>query len=154
DALPLRKRAARGAASRWSAQFGWLCALVLIAVTSYWVGMQLTYLRVLPPQHYAFLRRLNEPPFKGKTFVVNGYAGPIAATTHGWAYMDENLVRNLLVVAPGPTNELQLDRKYLWFADRYVNLAYQRPDYFICIMPQSLYAIGETARRQANQGAG
>jgi hypothetical protein len=153
DALRRRPRADATSSSPASRVFGLICAGILVVTGWYWIAVQAAYLHLLPLDHYAFLRKLEQPPFRGKSFVVNGYAGPIAASTGQWAYMDDNLVRNLLVVSAS-SRELQLDTTYRWFADRHKNPAYQRPDYFVCIVPQSMYVIAEVAWRKAGAGAG
>jgi hypothetical protein len=130
-----------------------LCVAVLAILGVYWLGMQAMYVSLLPADHYAFLRLLREPPFRGATFVTNGYAGPIAAATGNWAYLDENLLRNDLVIAVG-SNQLGLDTRYLWFADRGENPAYRRPEYFVCVTPQSFASLSAQAlRRKTDQGA-
>jgi hypothetical protein len=126
----------------------WLSVGVVTALCIYWIGMQVTYFRALPPLHYAFLRLLGEPPFRGASFVVTGYAGPIAASTQNWAYLDVNLLRNELVIEGG-SNELALDTRYLWFADKLSNPSYRKPDYFICIASQTLNSMAEAASRRA-----
>jgi hypothetical protein len=150
----LPSRCQSGPASESASRlFPWICAVALAAVTGYWLVVQAVHVRLLPPRHYDFLRMLSEPPFKGGTFVVNGYAAPIAAATGNWAFLDDNLVRNVLVIAVG-SRELTFDSKYLWFADRRSNPAYRRPEYFACIAPQSLYAIAQEAQRRAGSDTG
>ena len=39
------------------------------------------------------------------------------------------------------------DKTYVWFADRETNLEYRRPEYFLCMIPQSPEAL---AKRFAN----
>jgi len=67
---------------------GGAATFVVIFISVYWAGIQVMYARLLPPDHYSFLKELRKPPYKGKTFVVNNYAAPVAAMTGDWAYYD------------------------------------------------------------------
>lgn len=105
----------------------------LAYVVVFWLHLQVAYLQLFTPQHYTFLSRLAEPPYAGASFAVNTYAAPIAAYTKQWAYISPFLAGREVslgdrgfVQAPDPD-------AYVWFADRQVNPAYARPDYFLCI---------------------
>ena len=114
------------------------CALLL---SIYWLGLQNFYYRHLPPDHFAFLKTLELPPFKGSSFVVDTYAAPIAVATGQWAYFDYKIGgANIIKTAEGP--RIDHDPKtYSWFADKKTNDSYKRPDYFICISPQNLLTV-------------
>lgn len=124
-------------------------AMVLI----YWLGIQLYFVRLIPPDHYAFLDRLSRPPYAGKTFVVNSYAAPVAAKTGAWAYLDATLMSSSLEKLEALEKvdgrlQLVFDKTYVWFADRKTNPSYSRPDYFMCIIVQSTStAVEEFAER-------
>jgi hypothetical protein len=106
----------------------------------FWVTLQATHARLLPATHFAFIKQLARPPFRGASFAVDTYAAPIYAYTGQWAYFDTRLG------APGGAGVSLTDdgyvadrdaRSYLWLADRQ-NDRYQRPDYFLCIRFQDL----------------
>lgn len=105
---------------------------------AYWVNLQAVYIRMLPPDHMAFLRMLALPPYRGASFVTNAYAAPIAYATGQWAYLDSDAMPNLKISQGKEGYEISRDYRYLWMADRDENPAYQRPDYYLCFHPQSL----------------
>ncbi len=67
---------------------GVAAAVVAAFVCIYWAVLQTTYVRLLPPDHFSFLKTLRRPPYQGKSFVVTNYAAPVAAMTGAWAYFD------------------------------------------------------------------
>src|SRR5258706_13817550 len=71
---------------------GGLTLFVLV----YWINLQSTYVKWLPPDHYAFLKTLGAPPYRGASFVVDNYAAPAAFYTGTWAYYD-SMVGNGLI---------------------------------------------------------
>ena len=111
-------------------------ALLAVFVCAYWAGLQVMYSRLLPPDHYRFLKDLRKPPYQGKTFVVNNYAAPVAAMTGAWAYYDPLLTDGWTLSSRG--YELPHDPRYVWFADRGRNKAYKKPDYYVCMTAQNL----------------
>jgi len=114
------------------------CALVL---SIYWLGLQNFYYQHLPPDHFAFLKKLELPPFKGKSFVVDTYAAPVAIATGQWAYFDYKIGgANIIKTVEGP-RIIHDPTTYAWFADKKYNDSYKRPDYFICIAPQNLLTM-------------
>jgi len=122
-----------------------------MSLAAYWLVLQSSYLRWLPPTHYAFLKVLASPPFRGASFVVDNYAAPVAAYTGQWAYMDPAIEQARLTVHGGVTR-IQGSARYLWLADRSSNSAYRRPQYFLCMVPQSLATV--LARIQHERGEG
>ena len=112
-------------------------ALMLVGLAWYWISIQYTYLHLLPPNSYDFLRKLEQAPYQGKSFIVNNYAAPIASATGEWAYLHAALTEGRLA-QKGGTYVVEMDGTYLWLADKDKNATYQYPDYFICITPQSL----------------
>jgi hypothetical protein len=122
--------------------FGFLCY--------YWIGVQAAQVRLMPPDYLPVLDELAKPPYKGKTFIANTYAAPIAAKTGNWAYLHGSMVENELDVE-GDRVSIPFDKRYIWFADRDSNPDYARPDYFICITIQSPYTV---AARMATEEAG
>lgn len=111
-------------------------ALLAVFICVYWAGIQVMYFRLLPPDHYRFLKDLRKPPYQGKTFVVNNYAAPVAAMTGAWAYYDPLLTDGWMLSDRG--YELPRDPRYIWFADRARNKAYKKPDYYVCMTAQNL----------------
>jgi hypothetical protein len=134
---PLLPRTVVGVAS--------ISTLGLLAV--YWVGVQLTYVKLMPPDHYAFLNRLSEPPYVGKSFLVNTYAAPVAAKTGTWAYLNAKLT------ATDPVGDVAdfkfpVDTTYLWLADKRTNPDYDRPEFFLCVSVQATSTMIEEVRRR------
>jgi hypothetical protein len=132
---------------------GWRAALVAYAqgsltatsvglalfLAAFWIVVQASYVQWLPPTHYAFLKTLAQPPYRGATFVVDNYAAPVAAYTGQWAYFDPEVALARFVRDKGMLR-LASDRQYLWFADRETNADYGRPKYFLCMIPQTPYS--------------
>ena len=127
------------------------CAIVLLALMAwYWLAMQARYVQLMPPDNYQFLKRLREPPYEGKSFIVSNYAAPIAASTGQWAYLHSGLSNNRLAEKNGRL-AVEPDNTYLWFADRNSNAAYARPDYFICAIPPIVWSMHEMLRVKAGR---
>ena len=128
---------------------------VLLAsfLVGYWFLVQARYVSWLPPDHYAFLKKLMHPPYRGASFVANNYAAPVAAYTGQWAYFDPAISQGF-VVRKGQYLHLAGDRKYLWFADRDTNPEYREPDYFICMIAQTPMAVVNRLRRDRGSGLG
>lgn len=124
-----------------------LCAFMV----GYWVLIQVSYLRWMPPDHYSFLKKLSSPPYRGAAFVVNNYAAPVAAYTGQWAYFDPAISQGFFVRMDGKWH-LAGDKKYLWFADRDSNPEYQKPGYFVCMIGQSPITVAYGILKE--QGAG
>ena len=130
-----------------------------VMVLFYWLGIQLYYVRLIPPNHYAFLEKLTRAPYAGKTFVANTYAAPVAAKTGAWAYLDATLMSlspeklEALKKVDG-RYQLVFDTTYIWFADRKQNPSYERPDYFMCIVVQSTSTAVEEFSERHGMGNG
>ena len=121
-----------------------VAASLLVVATSYWMNLQTTYTRLLPPTHFGFMKQLGDEPFRGASFAANTYAAPIYAYTGQWAYFDTRLgLQDGGAVSPGE-NGTVVDRDartYLWLADRESNREYERPEYFLCVTYQDLRTI-------------
>lgn len=131
-----------------------LASLATLAVVSvYWAGVQLSYIRLLPPNHYSFLDKLSKPPYVGNGFLVNTYAAPIAAKTGTWAYLDDKLMFPKLEQNDG-RYEIPFNTTYLWFADKRSNPEYTRPGYFLCVAVQSTSTMIDEIREQNGLGKG
>jgi hypothetical protein len=73
--------------------------------------------------------------------VVNQYSAPVAAFADQWAYFDPLIsTGRVTLTSQGYALERDLDT-YLWLADRRDNPAYLRPDYYVCMIPQSLDTV-------------
>jgi hypothetical protein len=104
---------------------------------SYWFVTQLTFIRLMPPNHWSFLKDLRFSPYLGSSFVVNNYAAPIAEMTEEWAYYDPEFSKGVTFL----TNTGYLrnySNTYLWLADKDSNQEYRKPDYFACMTQQTL----------------
>jgi len=110
----------------------------LLLGVAQWVSNQITYVRLLPPTQFSWLKTLQAENFRGKSVVSNTYAHPFAVTTDSWGYIDFRLASGSYVDTP---DGFAPDRStvYLWMADRYDNSAYKWPDLFVCFIPPTLY---------------
>lgn len=114
---------------------------------TYWVMLQVTYARVVPPDSYAFLRQLERPPFKGRSVVSNTYPAPMAGRTGSWGYADSTLLGGrVTLTADGFVPER--DPKYLWFADRDTNPAYRKPELGITVVQRPNFSTALQFRRE------
>jgi len=111
---------------------------VFLFCVGFWLNMQATYLALLPPNHFAFLKLLAQPPYRGASFTLNTYAAPTAAYTDQWAYMDTTLAQARIALTDNGFTVAQELQSYLWLADRRTNPEYRRPDYYLCMRYQSL----------------
>ena len=111
---------------------GQLFLLAIIAfLVFYWSKLQILYIKYLPPTHAQFLKELRKEPFKGSSFISNHYALPIAHMTKDWAYQISPEILDYLVTPSRGLEALKQATTYRWFADRYSNPAYTRPQYFL-----------------------
>jgi hypothetical protein len=108
--------------------------------TVYWGGLQLQYVRLLPPDHFGFLKTLRETPFKGASFAANNYALPITRMTGNWAYFDPKMAEGKVTLSPDGYSP-QRDLTYLWMADGRTSDRYLKPDYFLCIITQNISTV-------------
>lgn len=125
-----------------------IASLITLGMLSvYWIGVQLSYLKLMPPDYFSFLDKLSKPPYVGNSFVVNTYAAPIAAKTGAWAYFNASLTSEKLA-KNGDRYEFSFDTTYLWFADKRINPDYARPSYFLCVTVQSTSSVMEGVHKQ------
>jgi hypothetical protein len=122
-------------------------------VLAYWFGVQFSYIKLMPPDQYSFLKRLSEPPYVGQSFVVNTYAAPVAAKTGAWTYLNANLMSPELAKVKD-RYVVPFDTTYLWFADKRVNPDYARPAFFLCVAAQSTSTMLEELRQRNGVGIG
>jgi len=115
---------------------GIACLVLLVAVLGVYGRTQITMAKLLPSTHYSFLEMLGEEPYKGASFVVDNYAGPVASYTGEWAYFDPRFSEG--DVRLGPTGFVVMrDMRHLWSSDRLTNASYTKPKYFLCMRPQT-----------------
>jgi hypothetical protein len=104
----------------------------LAGVLVYWGSLQSFLFRKLPPDTISFFPVLSTPPFRGSTFAALSYGATPAYFTGNWAYLDANSALAEGRVTLGPDGyEVKQDLTYAWFADRAVNAAYRKPEYFM-----------------------
>ncbi|MCC7368892.1 MAG: hypothetical protein IT306_10745 [Chloroflexi bacterium] len=103
-----------------------------------WGKVQLGYLTLLPPTHFAFLKTLAEPPYLGQSFVGNRYMAPPAAYTGQWAYIDATIGQARIELTDDGYRVAQELQTYVWLRDRATNSAYREPRYYLCTRYQSL----------------
>ena len=155
DAMDFSKDAAAISRFRWispRAIVGVASLATFSLLTLYWAGVQFSYVRLLPPDHYSFLQKLSKPPYVGKTFLVNTYSAPIAAKTGAWAYWNVNLKSTEPLPSEGYV--FPFDMTYLWFADKKTNPEYAHPEYFLCVNMQSISTVLQEALRKKGLGDG
>ena len=147
-----RLAAAIAASRGWRAPRRWGVAAGALVMLQ-WANNQAAYIAFMPPDGLRILKTLAHPPYKGASFVSNAYAAPIAAFTGKWAYLDHQLGRANMEGRDGAWR-LKTEDRDLWFADRDRNPEYRRPQYFICLMPQSLYSVLKQLHVAKSDGAG
>jgi len=114
----------------WS---GGAVGLLMLAIYG---ATQLSLVKALPPDHYSFLPLLGMAPYRGKSFVMDNYAAPVTTYTGEWAYFDPQFpARELLLESDG--FKVRRDMRHLWSRDQLENAAYKKPDYFLCMRPQT-----------------
>lgn len=115
-----------------------ISVMVMFGMLFFWCETQINAVRIFPPNHFNFTKKLASAPYSGATFIVNNYAAPIAAYTQQWAYMDPQIANANTATDVFGKVRLIGDNRYLWFADKKSNESYRRPDYFICVINQTV----------------
>lgn len=140
-------------AKRWtvlssysSASFAAVSVALAAFFVIFWAVVQVSYVKWLPPSHYAFLKTLAEPPYEGASFVVDNYAAPVAAYTGQWAYYEPGVLRAR--IDHRGALRIPAERHNLWLADRDTNAQYQRPQYYVCMIPQTMWTVRERIARE------
>jgi hypothetical protein len=106
----------------------------LASAVLYWSNLQAFLFRKLPPDEISFFRILSAPPFRGSTFAASIYGGTLSYFNKNWAYYDANSALAEGGVTLGPDGyRVKWDDSYVWFADRRVNAAYNKPEYFLAM---------------------
>ena len=114
----------------------WAGGAVGLFMLAVYGATQLWLVKALPPDHYAFLPMLGMAPYRGKSFVIDNYAAPVTTYTAEWAYYDPKFPEaELLLAADG--FKVGRDLRHLWSRDQLENPAYRKPDYFLCMRPQT-----------------
>jgi hypothetical protein len=124
-----------------AAALGGASLLLLISVTimiASWAKVQTSYLALLPPTHFAFLKMLADPPYVGQSFVGNRYMAGPAAYTGQWAYIDATIGQARIELTDDGYRVAQELQTYLWLRDRATNPAYREPRYYLCVRYQAL----------------
>ncbi len=124
-----RPGASGGSAStRWG---GLVALLLLLHAVVFWLGRQSAYMALMPPDGGRVFQQLAQPPFRGKSFVVNSYGAPVATATGSWAYIDQRLVNSGHYKLTSDGYRPDGNSIYLWMTDR-ANPKYAFPDYALC----------------------
>jgi hypothetical protein len=104
------------------------------AVVVYWGSLQVFLLKKLPPHGISFFPILSTQPFLGSAFAGSIYGGTSAYFNKKWAYFDADEALASGGVTLGPEGyRVNRDDAYVWFADRAVNPAYEKPQYFLAM---------------------
>jgi hypothetical protein len=119
-----------------------LCSALVLFFAGFWVHLQLTWVSDLIPNQFNGLRTiLQQPPYKGASFLVNNYPALAAAYTGQWAYLSTDawdLTGAPLRLTPTGYVRSAPTQPYVWLADRQTNASYQTPDYFLCMLPEKM----------------
>jgi hypothetical protein len=118
----------------------------------FWAYLQRAYIMLLPPTHFHFLKTLNAAPFHRATFVVSQYSAPVAAYADQWAYYDPAISKGEVQLTESGYVVQRDTTTYLWLADRAVNADYLKPEYYACMIPQSIETV--INRLNPNVGVG
>ena len=133
-----------------------VAAFGLVGVLVYWGTLQTFLFRKLPPDTISFLPILSTPPFHGSTFTALSYGATPAYFSGNWAYLDADFAIGEGSVKLGPDGyEVKQNLTYAWFADRAVNPAYRKPEYFLTMTYKSLglaYLTDEKIGRRPRAG--
>ena len=133
-----------------------VAAFGLVGVLVYWGTLQTFLFRKLPPDTISFLPILSTPPFHGSTFTALSYGATPAYFSGNWAYLDADSAIGEGSVKLGPDGyEVKQNLTYAWFADRAVNPAYRKPEYFLTMTYKSLglaYLTDEKIGRRPRAG--
>jgi hypothetical protein len=106
----------------------------LASAVLYWSNLQAFLFRKLPPDEISFFPILSAPPFRGSTFAASIYGGTLAYFSKNWAYFDTNsALAEANVILEPDGYRVKRDDSYVWFADRAVNVAYSKPEYFLAM---------------------
>lgn len=95
-------------------------ALAMLAVAQ--SGWLLLSLGVQPPRPIPYAAVLEQPEFRGKSFLATAYEGLIWYSTRGWSYMP--------AANPPPPGPISV--RFRHFADWKNEAKYSRPDYYLC----------------------
>jgi hypothetical protein len=131
-----------------------VAAFGLAGVLVYWGALQTFLFRKLPPDTISFLPILSAPPFHGSPFAGLSYGATPAYFSGNWAYLDTALAEGSVTLGPDGYHVKQ-DLTYAWFADRAVNPAYRKPEYFLAMIYQALglaYLTDDKAVRRPRAG--
>lgn len=133
--LGRRTRPSQARPSPWSLHAGpaIFSGLLVTLLLGHWFHVQLGFVRIAPPDSYAFLSILEREPFRNRSVVSNTYPAPMVAHTGAWGYADPSFFSGRLTLTPRGF-ETERDLKYLWFADRDTNPAYLKPDLAITVV--------------------
>jgi len=110
---------------------------IVVFAAAFWASTQSWWVSKFPTDSYAFLFKLQQPPYKGASFVGNGYMAPVAAMTGKWAYYDPGAINGLNVLGENGYVD-NLNKQYIWFRDKKDSQKYLRPEYFLCAIQNSI----------------
>ncbi|MGE3908221.1 MAG: hypothetical protein AB7K36_02635 [Chloroflexota bacterium] len=113
----------------------------LLFFVGFWLNVQRVSLTVLPPNSFAFLKMLGQPPYRGATLASNFYVAPMTAYTGEWGYTDTTLARGNTWLSDDGYVVERGTGQYLWLRDRETNPDYLEPDYYICLRPQTPFTV-------------
>jgi hypothetical protein len=131
-----------------------ISTLVGIHLGMYWIGLQATYLELIPPDQARVLQKLAEPPYSGSTFITNSYAGPVAAKTGAWGYINTLFLQSGKYELHAGGFRPEGKEIYRWFANR-DDTKYDLPSYVLCFdMPSFNNAIQVLRIRWWNRDKG
>ncbi len=111
---------------------------LLAAVQLGWLGVSVL---AQPPKPIPYAAVLEQPQFRGKSFLASAYEGIVWNSTRGWAYM----------TPANPPPEGPLSPRFRHFAD-WRDAKYDRPDFYLCDNTRYSYVPPGTAMENAAMG--
>jgi hypothetical protein len=105
-------------------------AFVALAFVGDWMFVQIRSMQLFPPDRLAFIRLLNEPAFQSRGIISNTYAAPFSYYANTWGYTEANPLTLGTASLPSQSSSHRIFQ--IWLADRLVNPAYLRPDFYVC----------------------
>ncbi len=97
-------------------------AAALVALASVQIGWLVVSIATQPPRPIPYAAVLEQPEFRGKSFLATTYEGVVWYSTRGWAYMP--------AANPPPAGPIGV--RFRHFADWRDDAKYDRPDYYLC----------------------
>ena len=147
----IRQSVSDGAKSIWRAAAGTAladhspghrqAAVVIALLATVQLGWLVVSVVAQPPKPIPYAAVLEQPQFRGKSFLASTYEGAVWYSTRGWAYM----------TPANPPPEAPLSTRFRHFAD-WRDARYGRPEFYLCDNTRYSYISPGTAMEDAAIG--